>query len=195
MSITKIGLRQNRVAQSLILRKPFIKSNQFKVVRFCKCSQIGIGPDVCRKRTKLGKSTKTATIPICRLHPSCGSRVMDMRIKGECQPEVNVRKVHSKYASTPQCLHLQEFREFVHLSSLCIQVPKCEPGEIQLVSGSLKHESRALTRPVQLQQSLQAMRHLHRSPPHRFEPVLKFPSLNCRTLSARSQVLREGAGI
>jgi len=140
--------RQNRSRKVLVLQESLVKRDNLKVGSLCKCRQIGIAPDVCRrqralrqqspvgldalrfsrehymdigiqlvikfpcvahrnsvsredlsvcrqpKKPLLSQSTETTTLFGSRMHPRLGSGMVRVRLESECEPKVNIRKMH-----------------------------------------------------------------------------------------------------
>jgi len=117
-----------------------------------------------------------ATTPFaCLLHPRLGRAMMNVRLKGDCNPEVDVRKVHSRFASSPRSPRRPGFQRFVHLSDRRCRVRTRETAEIQLVSGSSPPESPATFDRLRPRSPLRAATPSRQEQRRRFEQFLRFP--------------------
>ena len=130
-------------------------------------------------------SILSATVRGGRQHPGFGSPVMGMRLEGECEPEVKIRKMHLRRPGSRQSSHssVAGFRDLTR-----------GPAETQPVSGAGQPGSRESGDKTPAQQPLRATTEGHRAQPRHSELVLGFPSSDCMVSVHRHQelILRNG---
>lgn len=141
------------------------------------------------EKTHLSNSAKTTTLLGRRVHPYLGRNVMRVRVKGKCNPEVDIRKMHSTHVSPPRHLPRQESPECVRSSSERSLARSTEPRETQPVVERERRESPDGCARSPSPPPLRVAQRIHREPPHRFECVLKFPCRNYRTTSGLRQAI------
>lgn len=87
-----MALRKNRESQSGELSEPFIEGNQFQVGSFCKCCQVGIGPEVDIKKDHSKSSLSTRRLRRREFHKF-------VRSSGQCFRALRSEPVETLTAS------------------------------------------------------------------------------------------------
>ena len=146
------------------------------------------------KKPQLRHATKSAVVWSDRLHPSYCRSVMDVRIKIECEPNVDIRKIHSTFALSTRSLHHRGSPEFFRSSSPSFQAPMSGTQAARPFSRSWRHGSRDQCAPTRSREHLPAALSSRRLPPHRFEQHLEFPCRHYGNNSPKNQVCGLGWG-
>jgi predicted nuclease of restriction endonuclease-like (RecB) superfamily len=118
---------------------------------------------------------KATTLFARLLHPRFGRGMMNVRLKGDCDPEVDIRKVHSRFALSPRSPPRRGFERFVRWSDRGCRVRTTETTETRLVSDSSRPESPVSFDKLRPRSPLPAAIPSCRVQRHRFQQYLRFP--------------------
>lgn len=146
----------------------------------------------CRRQTQeadLSKPAKAATVFRRGREPVGCRLMMEMALEGECQPDVDIKKVHPIVPSALRCPRLPGFPQSGRSSTPAYPVRRFPPTVTVLAGGRAKLESPGRCARSPSPPPLRVAQRIHREPPHRFECVLRFPCPNYRTTSGIRQAI------